>query len=237
MTIANTRHGRMDIRHPQDYISRHLIEKGEHEWYVVELLAAQLCEDQPGIVLDVGANQGTTTLPIAAQFPSHTVHSFELQPYVCEILKENISLNQLTNVVVHPFGLANSNTDMYVKQYHYDTVSNMGAFSINPLVWQHSAESQGTGNQSVQVRVQRLDDMTFDQPIRLIKLDAEGSEYDILQGGIRTLEAHGWPTIVYELWGYQPWWREKAVEIQQFLRSRNYHLTSHSDTIVAVHVG
>lgn len=237
MTIANTRHGRMDIRHPQDYISRHLIEKGEYEWYVVELLAAQLCEDQPGIVLDVGANQGTTTLPIAAQFPGHTVHSFELQPYVCEILKENISLNQLTNVVVHPFGLANSNTDMYVKQYHYDTVSNMGAFSINPLVWQHSAESQGTGNQSVQVRVQRLDDMTFDQPIRLIKLDAEGSEYDILQGGIRTLEAHGWPTIVYELWGYQPWWREKAVEIQQFLRSRNYHLTSHSDTIVAVHVG
>jgi FkbM family methyltransferase len=236
MPIVNTKHGRMDVRHPQDYISRNLLEKGEYEWYVVELLAAQLSQEKPGIVLDVGANQGTVTLPIAAQFPEHTVHSFELQPYVCEILKENVWLNELTNVVVHPFGLANSNTDLHVRQYHYDTVSNMGAFSINPLVWQNAPESQGTDTESVKVRVQRLDDMTFDQPIQLIKLDAEGSEYDILQGGIRTLEAHGWPTIVYELWGYQPWWREKAVEIQQFLRSRNYHLTSHSDTIVAVHV-
>jgi FkbM family methyltransferase len=236
MTIIATKHGRMDIRHPQDYISQHLLEQGHYEWYVVELLISQLDINDPGIVLDIGANQGTTTLPIAARFPSHTVHSFELQPYVTEILKDNVLLNQLTNVVVHPHGLSNSNADIYVKQYHYDTVSNIGAFSINPLVWQNAPESQGIDNESVKVTVKRLDDMEFDQKIKLIKMDAEGSEFDILQGGLHTLESHDWPTIVYELWGHRPWWKEKAVEIQQFLRSRNYHLTSHSDTIVAVHV-
>lgn len=236
MTIVKTKHGRMDIQHPQDYISRSLLDTGEFEWYVIDLIIDQLQNTQPGIVLDIGANQGTVTLPIAARFPDHTVHSFEIQPYVTTILKENIWLNELTNVVVHPYGLGNSNADLHVRQYHYPSASNMGAFSINPLVWANSPESQGTDSESVQVTVRRLDDITFNQPIRLIKLDAEGSEFDILQGSLRTLEAHGWPTIVYELWGYQPWWRARAVEIQEFLRSRNYHLTSHSDTIVAIHV-
>ena len=59
------------------------------------------------VVLDVGANVGMYTVPIAKK--THTVYACELDPLNIAILKENLFLNAVTdNVVVLPFACGDS---------------------------------------------------------------------------------------------------------------------------------
>lgn len=228
-----TRHGLMNIHHPNDYISQHLIKHGEYEWYVVDIIR-QLCLKQaPGTILDVGANVGCICLPVAKMFPDHDVLAFEIQPEVLGILKENITANQLTNISVYDFALGAEPGAVTLPAPDYDTATNVGAFTINPMVQKHSDISRGTGSE-ITVQVQRLDDVEIDRPIRCIKLDVEGFEMQVLKGAERTLEQHGFPPVVYELWSYHRWWDDHAREIQDWLTGRGYRITRVDDTAIAV---
>jgi hypothetical protein len=109
----------------------------------------------------------------------------------------------------------------------------VGAFTINPVVQQHSDISRGSGAE-ITVDVRRLDDVEIDRPVRCIKLDVEGFEMQVLQGAERTLEQNGFPPIVYELWSYHRWWDDHAREIQAWLGARGYSITRIDDTAIAV---
>lgn len=229
--IINTRHGKMAIHHEKDYIGRSLLNSGQYEWYVVDIMR-QLCDAAvPGTVLDIGANVGTKCLPVAQMFPGHQVHAWELQPHVLEILQENIELNSINNIFVHQCGLGNQPQTLSIKQPIYNETENIGAFSINPLVHQHSDISLGHG-QEIQVEVRTLDSYQFDLPIQCIKLDAEGYELYILEGGLQTLKDHNYPPVVYELWSYNPWWKTEAAKISNLLTSLGYQIQRIDDTAV-----
>lgn len=231
--IIDTRHGRMAIHHANDYISRSLLSSKQYEWYVVEIIN-QLCfPGLPGTVLDIGANIGTKCLPIAAKFPQHQIHCWELQPHVADMLEENIALNNLSNIVLHRCGLGNRSQTITIKQPVYESTENIGAFSINPLVHNHSDISRGNGDE-IEVEIKCLDSYHFDLPIQCIKLDAEGSELAILEGAVETLRAHKYPPIVYELWSYNPWWAEEAKKIDSLVRSLGYSVQRFDDTAVCI---
>lgn len=230
--ITETKHGLMQIDYAQDYISQRLINTGEYEWYVVDIVKSLCRPFTQGIFLDIGANQGTVTLPIARDFPSYTVHSFEIQPAMLSCLQRNVDLNNLKNVVIHTFGLGDAENIITVAQPDYAQAENIGAFSLNPMVWQNSDISQGHGDQ-IEVKIIPLDSIKFDQPIRCIKLDVEGFEKMVLQGAYHTLKQHNFPPIVYELWSYNPWWNEQAREIEAMLISMGYQIKKIDDTGIA----
>jgi len=231
--IIDTKHGRMAIHHEKDYISRCLMSNRQYEWYVVELMNQLSYPNLPGTILDIGANIGTKCLPLAVRFPQHQIHSWELQPRVADMLEENIALNSINNITVHRCGLGSHAETITIKQPVYNVSENIGAFSINPLVHQHSDISYGTGDE-VEVEIKCLDSYRFDLPIQCIKLDAEGSELSILEGAVETLKTHRYPPIIYELWSYNPWWDEEGKKIDNLIRSWGYSIQRFDDTAVCI---
>jgi FkbM family methyltransferase len=227
-----TRHGKMLLPYTQDHIARELIATGEYEWYVVEILK-YLIHDQPGgIVLDIGTNLGTVTLPLARDFPGFEIHSFEIQPLLINTLKKNLELNQLTNVVIHEHGLGNQEDIITIREPVYTEADNVGALSLDPKVWQHSDISIGHGDK-IDIMVKTLDSLTFDQPIRAIKMDVEGYELRVLEGAAETLRQHNYPPIVYELWGYNAWWNDERAKLEKFLNDMGYKISKFDDTGIA----
>jgi FkbM family methyltransferase len=229
-----TRHGRMILPYTQDHIARELINRGEYEWYVVEILQNLLKGKSSGIFLDIGTNLGTVTLPIARDFPGFTIHSFEIQPFLIAALQTNLKINNLTNVVIHEHGLGNKLDTITIRQPDYTQAGNVGALSLNPKVQEHSDIAVGHGDE-IAINVVPLDTVEFDQPIHAIKLDVEGYEQFVIEGALETLKKNNYPPIVYELWGYNVWWNEERAELENFLNSLGYQVSKIDDTGIAIH--
>jgi FkbM family methyltransferase len=168
-----------------------------YELHLQLLLSALL---RPGDrVLDVGANIGMITLCAADEVGEHgLVESFEPNPACLARLDEHIRLNGLGNVVVHPVGLSSEPASMKLRvQANRDAPSpHSGTGTLADV--RETATDVIVGEYDVEVR--RGDDIVFerpDRPVRLIKIDVEGFELNVLKGLRRTLER--WmPMVVTE---------------------------------------
>ena len=232
--VIDTKHGKVKIYHPGDHICRHLLQFGSYEWYVVQIIDKILSQSQPGVVLDIGANMGIMTLPLAAKYTNFEFHMFEVQPEMCSAIEENTALNSLTNTILHKQGLGDQEETIEIKMPDYLKSTNIGAFSLNSFVHQHSNIAQGTGELAF-VHVVPLDSLTFNQPIQCVKLDVEGYEMHVLQGAEKTLKQNNYPPIVYELWGYNAWWRDRAEQIKNYLKNLGYNLYFYDDAAISIH--
>ena len=232
--IIQTRHGKMAIHHPQDFISQALLSSGEYEWYVVELVIKQAQLRGPGVILDIGSNMGTVCLPVAQRLPDYTVAAFEPLPAMQEILLQNIQLNNITNIQTYNHALGDSYRVMQIQEPLYNQAANIGAFSLNPAVWENSDISVGHGKE-IAIEIKPLDSMIFYDPICCIKLDVEGYELSVLKGAVETLRVHDFPPIIYELWGYNAWWNNEAKLLRDWLVELGYQVRIINDTAIAVY--
>lgn len=127
-------------------------------------------------VIDVGANIGTSTLTASILAgPSGVVYSFEPHPRVFEHLKENVRLNELGNI--HLFNVAVGGMNGFV------------SFADNPLI--SDTTNRVVADSKTQVKISTLDDLLrpYDLgTVDLLKVDVEGYEKEVFQGGMETLK-------------------------------------------------
>jgi len=174
------------LLHPFSLIDRMLIENSEYEDDVFDVIKSALVSDG-GVLLDVGANFGLFTVR-AAKIPGVKVFAFE--PSKRELLRlyTNINLNKLSNVSIFPFGLADKD---YTAELNVCDESNVG---MNSLV--------NTFTSGVKERIQCvcLDNLFsskfFQENIRVIKMDVEGFEFNVLQGMNGLLNTYNGPIIL-----------------------------------------
>ena len=125
------------------------------------------------VVLDVGANIGLTTIRASKLIGSKgNVYAIEAMPSTFEILKSNILLNKLKNVVCVNEALAEYTGK--AKIFHNLEI-NRGSASL------YSGENTG----GVEVTVNTLDEFVINHGIKTInfmKIDIEGAEYPLLMG-------------------------------------------------------
>jgi len=142
--------------------------------------------------VDVGANVGGYTVRLAARFAK--VISVEPNPKAAKVLKKNIELNQLSNVTVYSEAISDGvgEATMYVPSSGKTTRSSI-------------IERYGQG-ESFPVHTTTLDSLLegYDR-IDLLKVDAEGAEVRILEGGEKTLQRTS--KLVLELGS----WSEKRI--------------------------
>lgn len=153
---------------------------GGYELASVRLLALLA---QPGSVcVDVGANVGTYTLPLARSVgAAGAVHAFEPHPALRHRLLANLALNNFTNVTVSDRALFSHGGESTL--YGFSDF-NHGASSLRP-----SREA----TEPFACRLQTLDEYletTPVHPVHLLKVDSEGSDLAVLVGANRTIEAH-----------------------------------------------
>ena len=151
----------------------------------------QLIRYPSAVLLDVGASTGCYAL-LSAHHPDLTVHAFEPVPLTCEVLRENIKLNNLqSKVTVNQCGVGVSNgRDILhvVKSDGGKGVSMVGG----KQAWHKDCDD-------IPVDVVTIDaycDLHQIVPT-MIKIDTEGSEELVLRGATETIEKYH-PFLLFE---------------------------------------
>lgn len=215
-----------------DLISNAL-KQGGYEVEVFAISQKLLQGHKDGVVLDVGANLGSFSLPLAKANPHLTFHAFEPQRIISYQLCANIIINGLENVYTYELALSNRDINIDVEMPDYANEKNIGAFSIDEETRKNDYECS-TVNTSNKIELIPLDYMRFDN-IRLIKLDVEGHELEALQGGIETIKNNNYPPIIFEAWNWKPWFEPKRKELFQYLTDMGYEITEGGNNNLAQH--
>lgn len=164
----------------------------EHETfeYWVHLTTKAGLKTNKACMVDIGAYTGLYSLFALRCFGYAKAHAFEPNPIVFERMIENAKLNGhsvdcLDRFV--PINIAIGNTNGFVDLYskNFDMTS---ASSLNK-------SSETTEKQTVQIY--RIDDIYFELPIDVIKIDVEGCELDVLEGATQTIRCES-PILIIE---------------------------------------
>jgi FkbM family methyltransferase len=215
-----------------DLISNHL-KKALYEDDIHQLALKLLINEPDGIVLDIGANLGTFCVPLAKKVSKHTYHAFEPQRVIHYQLCANTFINGLDNVHCHNFGLSDKEERLMLTMPDYASEGNIGAFSIDKEVRKNEYECTTEGRKEPMV-VFTLDSGAH-KNVRLIKIDVEGHELEVIKGGIKTIKANNYPPIIFEAWTWKPWYQEKRKSLLDYLKGHGYEIQQLGENNLAQH--
>ena len=123
--------------------------------------------DRPSIV-DCGANIGISALYFKYLYPDCKIYCFEPNPSVFKLLKANVKNNNLSGVEL--FNIAISDKESFLDFY---VGGEKGSFI--------SSTNSSRGGTLIQVHSKRMSDIFANQQLDLIKIDVEGSEWEIIK--------------------------------------------------------
>jgi FkbM family methyltransferase len=124
--------------------------------------------DAPSI-LDCGANIGLATLFFKWSYPRARVVAFEADPNTAAVLRKNVTQNRLQDVVVHNLALADHEGEL--KFYVTDDVAGSLKGSVD--------SARVPKGREIVIEAGKLSNF-IEGPIDLMKLDVEGSEWEVL---------------------------------------------------------
>ncbi|MDB5492725.1 MAG: SAM-dependent methyltransferase [Phenylobacterium sp.] len=206
-----TRHGPMLAFTGDQYMTPTLEQRGEYspdEWAMLEQLAT------PGApVVEIGANIGVHTIPLARRCAPALLYAFEPQQRVFQVLCANLALNGIDNVLAYPEACGETQGEAVIPPVDYDATFNFGGVSLQP--------AQAPGQK---VRVVTLDSLGL-AACGLLKIDVEGFEPQVLRGAAETI-ARCRPVIYTE--NDRP---QQQAEVIALLTAMGYRLYWHTPAI------
>jgi FkbM family methyltransferase len=170
-------------------------------------------------VLDIGANVGFFSILASDRVGNNgNVVAFEPIPETASILENTIRINKITNLTVERMALSEFYNDNSKMRYSYagDAFamlldSNQHLDLVNPKLEKTS---------QINVPVTYLDKYVSEKKlknIKLIKIDAEGSEIGILKSSLKTIHNYK-PTFIVEFWN------NELEQGKEFFKNLNYSL-------------
>ncbi|HVR63663.1 MAG TPA: FkbM family methyltransferase [Polyangia bacterium] len=183
--VSSCRHGTMVYPRHDQHVGRSLALYGEWAEAEMDLLGLLI---KPGdAVIDVGANIGTHTLFFSEKVgPTGRVLACEPQRLAIQMLCANLALNHRDNVIALPVAVGQSSGTVAVPALDYQTPANFGGARLS------LADVSGVPTLAADTEPATL--VTLDQlarthlrparrRCRLIKIDVEGMERAVLEGG------------------------------------------------------
>lgn len=206
--IARWKYGYLVYNRNDIYIGRAVEKYGEFSESEVELFR-QLC--RPGdVVVEVGANIGTHTVALAGIVGNQgRIYAFEPQRIVHYTLCANIALNSIDNVECFNVAAGDSDGFVLIPDIRYDQPANFGGISVNQF------------EQGRRVPRVRLDHYIDVPRLRLLKIDVEGMESEVIRGAERLISRHR-PVLYVENDRI-----EKSQALIELIRSLDYRLYWH----------
>jgi FkbM family methyltransferase len=171
------------------------------------------------VAIDIGANQGDTTIPIAiAVGKKGLVLALEPNKYVFPILKKNSNLNQeKTNIV--PLTLAATENDEEIVFYYGDPSFLNGGRHEGVSIWKQSKIFKQKVLGVNLERFLRRDYNDIIGKIKYIKIDTEGHDLIVIRS-IRKLISECRPYIKAEVFVDTSY--EQRIELYQILKDLGY---------------
>lgn len=187
--IIKTIHGFYLIINPvlDNGVEKSIYYTGTYEKGTLHILKKVLKENN--VFVDIGANIGLMSILSSSIVKNKgCVYSFEPNPNTYKILKENISINNISNIELSRYAIGNKSESSVI----YDNLeSNRGSSSlIKPEV----------ETDKYDIEVVRLSDYFENKDIKidLIKADIEGYELEALNGAIEILKRDNPPMLIVE---------------------------------------
>lgn len=163
-------------------------------WAPQEFAVEVLQEDcHPKVIVDVGAHIGTFCIPIARAFPEATIYALEPHHETFEVLRSNLALNDITNVV--PLRAALTAQGGSTRLY----------FAEN--AWEHTTRKD---NREVSMAQKGVEVSAFSvttlletfsiAEVSFLQMNCEGGEFDLLtRDGIENMCRRGVKNVYAEL--------------------------------------
>ncbi len=154
-----------------------------------------------GVFVDVGANGGQSAVAAARLLPRHAIVCFEPNPRLAGELDFIRRLVGRDRARIMPFGLAAEEGRAVLHVPHLGALPVEARASLSPEEAQrHLDQLEGAYGRRgdvrpVEVALRPLD--SFDLVPDVLKIDVEGAEIGVLQGGMRTIARHR-PVILLE---------------------------------------
>jgi FkbM family methyltransferase len=150
------------------------------EKFETELVAQHVSKGDT--ILDLGANIGYFTL-LFSKLVGDTgmVHAFEPDPNNFSILKKNIEINNIKNVVLNQKAVSDVSKKISFYRCDYNHA-------------QHRVYPSSRCNEEIQVDAITIDEhfqsLNYSKKIDFVKMDVEGAEYDAINGMSKTLKSN-----------------------------------------------
>ena len=117
------------------------------------------------LIIDVGANLGMVSIYLAKKYPNTKIISFEASPDNFKLLESNINHNNVTNIEAYNLAVSGDGENLYI----VDGINGSGNKSTSKNI-----------KTKHEVKSIKLDDIIKNNTIKLLKIDVEGAEFDIL---------------------------------------------------------
>lgn len=146
------------------------------------------------VVLDVGANLGAFTVPMAERVgPQGVVHAFEPFRLVFQHLNANVALNGLSNVYTHNVAIGRQEKVLEIYAPDLTTFNTPSAMRVGQQKtreaaarFDHVAYEQAPSK----VAVKTLDSFDFGPRVDVIKIDVEFMELEVVLGARETINRY-----------------------------------------------
>ncbi len=172
-----------------------------------ELSLIRRCTKDGDWIVDVGANIGSISVPCAMHVGEiGRVYAFEPQPKIYDLLRANIALNNLSNVVAYNKAVFDGSVDkLYSSAINYEEKRCFGSVDFRP---------EKLDDTDIEVEVVTIDSLKLSR-CDYIKIDVEGSELGVLRGALQTIERCRPILQIEAIWN--------SDEITEFVHSLNYN--------------
>lgn len=147
-----------------------------------------------GLVLDVGANLGVMSAYLAQKNSSRKIIAVEPIPMHIQVMNRFFRKMQLKNIVVIEKALSNRSGFVEMNVPLRNGVLQHGLASL-----EIQKAKTGERYQVEAITLDQLMENYADEKLVGIKIDVENHEWEVLSGGINTIQQH-YPIIMAELW-------------------------------------
>jgi FkbM family methyltransferase len=171
-----------------------------------------------GTFIDVGANIGTLTIPIAKARPHASIISLEADPNVYGLLQENVTRNGCA--LVQLVSCVAAATDGQLVRFYPAPAHKFCMGSIGPQF--SDIPTMMLNQRSLDAILASMDV----QKVDVVKIDVEGAELGVLRGAKRLLDSKCPPVIVFEFidWAEARIPNQQPGDAQAFLLAEGYRL-------------
>ncbi|TPN80424.1 FkbM family methyltransferase [Mesorhizobium sp. CU2] len=190
---------RFFISNRSDYIQSCLLRGDFYDRDALNIIKNEIRNDN--IFLDVGANIGNHCIFLSKFCDIKEIIAIEPNPDAFSILKINILLNECRNVNTDHLGVALASRPGKMR-VSYPSSGNIGGAQLIP-------DEFGT------VDCVTGDEIIRERSIGFIKIDVEGSEFDVLEGLRQTISVCR-PSILIEVW------KSGQSNLESWCRNNNY---------------
>lgn len=201
-------------------VGRSLILSGEWEAQMVAFVDRVV---QPGMtVVELGANYGCHTLPLARKLKNGHLYTFEANPHVARLLEMSLRLADAKNVTLFRKAAYSENTMVQFNSLSQRDAKGRGQNFGHSHILTSKSDERG---ELLSVEAVRVDDVLADLPrVDLFRIDIEGAELPALKGATRLLDRSPDAPIIME---WAPEMMAGHGDVKEFLRSlreRSYRI-------------